>query len=192
MAVFRWKGHDEKINLNAKMASEYAMEFHPDPDGLTDIRVTQRETYDGAISFCETTISSLKNQEDKLRSKSDVEPVARRMVNNYAQKQLESYVIGLKDMGDKTHLIRRYFNWPFYFSMGTILLYVMQRAVSFNLILNLLIGLGILFSLYGFYCLFNFSYNPGETDGFDKLPKVIKDLPIFRKNSSNSNYANSE
>lgn len=185
MAIFRWKAHDELINIRAKIAAEFAREFHPHLESLSNIIRTQYETYDGAKQFLESTIRSIEEENKLLEGKSyaDESNVAKLLVNQgYAISVIKEYVNTLTNLGGKTHDIRRYFNWPFYVSLLALLLYVIQKYAVFEALVAVMLIISVFYSLYGFYCLFNFSYNPGETDGFDRLPEMVKGLRFIRKN----------
>ena len=191
MALFRWKAHDEKIAINARMATEFGSEFHPKKDGLSTVRLTERATFDGAIYFLKGVIKAINKEygdENNLSSLAAESDVARKLVYQFAAKQMRDYIVTLENLGAATHYIRRSFNWPFYAFLFTLALLAIQRYFLFDIIVNVFIIISVISSLYGFYCLFNFSYNPEETDGFDRLPKYIKNLRFFRKNLKQTDF----
>lgn len=191
MALFRWKAHDEKIAINTRMAIEFGSEFHPKKDGLSTVRLTERATFDGAIYFLRSVIKAINREygdENNTSSLAEESDVARTLVYQFAAKQMKDYIATLENLGAATHYIRRYFNWPFYVFLFTLVLISIQRYFLFDIIVNIFIIISVMSSLYGFYCLFNFSYNPEETDGFDRLPKHIKNLRLFRKNPRQTDF----
>lgn len=177
VAIFRWKAHDEKIDLYIKIYAEYVVNNYD-----------RKDVFDGEIprgledlETIKTMLRTMrKRSQEKLDELNKIEPETRDQFQDFFMQDFindgsKMRLATISNLEGQTHIIRKFFNRPFFFTLFTITTYLVfeytQIKPEFHSIPFIILScLALGFCLLRFYNLFNFDYNPNPTHGFNCAP----------------------
>lgn len=163
VAIFRERSFDEETSSHLRVAQTIAIET-----------ITGSEKIDPTLTI-KTSINYIQGLLNLALKNVDKVGVLHGISTSMRKLGLEAFETALANFKDKKHLLRKFFNRPLFFTIFTLLIYLIFRFLELdaeNLFIYLLSVSNIMFIWVRFYNLFNFDYEIDALHGFEMMPCV--------------------